>query len=93
MVCDSNPAPVDIGQVTYILMFFALTGTIWLGGAGSAIIGGLYWKRGTAAGAWTTLIVGSSLGVLGFIGMNYWASWIYPMLTFAGSACICNKGY
>ena len=68
------------GQVTYILMFFALTGTIWLGGAGSAIIGGLYWKRGTAAGAWTTLIVGSSLGVLGFIGTNYWASWIYPML-------------
>ena len=32
-----------------ILMFFALTGTIYLGWAGSAIIGGLYWKRGTTA--------------------------------------------
>ena len=34
-------------QTTYIYMYFALTGAIFLGGAGSVIIGGLYWKRGT----------------------------------------------
>jgi len=34
-----------------ILMYFALTGTIFLGWAGAAIVGGLYWKYGTTAGA------------------------------------------
>ena len=29
----------------YIAMFLAITGAIFVGGAGSAIIGGLYWKR------------------------------------------------
>lgn len=48
-------------QTEYILMFFALTGTIFLGGAGSVIIGGLYWKRGTAAGAWCAMTVGAIL--------------------------------
>lgn len=68
------------GQVTYILMFFALTGSIWLGGAGAVILGGLYWKKGTTAGAWAALLVGSGLGVGGFIGQSYWVNWIYPLL-------------
>ena len=68
------------GQITFILMFMALTGSLWMGGAGALILGGLYWKRGTAAGAWTALIIGSSMAVFSFVGMNYWASWIYPML-------------
>jgi SSS family solute:Na+ symporter len=29
----------------YIAMFFAITGAVFVGGAGSAIIGGLYWSR------------------------------------------------
>ena len=55
------------GQTTYILMFFALTGTIYLGGAGPCILGGLYWKRGTAAGAYAALTAGGVLGVLGVL--------------------------
>lgn len=51
----------------YILMFFALTGTIYLGGSGSVIIGGFYWKKGTTAGAFAGMITGSSIGVLGII--------------------------
>jgi len=35
-------------QTDYILMFFAITGALF-SGAGAAIVGGLYWKRGTAA--------------------------------------------
>jgi SSS family solute:Na+ symporter len=42
----------------YVAMFLALTGAIFVGGAGSAIIGGLYWSRGTTAGAWTAMISG-----------------------------------
>ena len=53
-------------QTEYIHMYFAITGAIYIGGAGAAIIGGLYWKRGTTAGAWTGLILGSGLSV-GFI--------------------------
>lgn len=49
-----------------ILMFFALTGTIYLGWAGSAIIGGLYWKRGTAAGAWAAAVTGVLMAIGGW---------------------------
>jgi SSS family solute:Na+ symporter len=50
-------------QTEYIYMYFAITGAIYIGGAGAAIIGGLYWSKGTTAGAWTGLLVGSSLSV------------------------------
>lgn len=56
----------------FVLMYFALTGAIYLGGAGSAIIGGLYWKRGTTAGAWTAMIVGSVMGVGGILVQQLW---------------------
>jgi len=55
-----------------ILFFFAITGTIWLGGSGAVIIGGLYWRRGTTAGAYCALTVGAVLGVAGLIIPQYW---------------------
>jgi Na+/proline symporter len=54
-------------QTQYILLFFAITGSIFTAGAGAAIIGGLYWKRGTTGGAWSAMIVGSILSVSGII--------------------------
>lgn len=48
-------------QTEYILMFFAITGAIWLGGAGSVVIGGLYWRKGTTTAAWWSMIIGSSI--------------------------------
>jgi SSS family solute:Na+ symporter len=68
------------GQTTYILMFFALTGALYLGGAGAVIIGGLYWPRGTAAGAWAAMIIGVFFAAVGFFCTQYWADWIYPWL-------------
>ena len=68
------------GQVTYILMFFALTGSIYVGGAGIVIIGGLYSRRGTTAGAWAGMLTGATLGVTGFLGQKYWSEYIYPWL-------------
>lgn len=68
------------GQSTYILQFFALTGTVYLGGAGSCIIGGLYWKRGTAWGAYTAMFVGMIFGILGFLVSSYWDGYVFPTL-------------
>ena len=47
----------------YIWMFFVITGAIYLGGAGSVLIGGMYWKRGTTAAAFSAMTVGSVLAV------------------------------
>lgn len=71
-------------QVDYILMFFAITAVIWTGGAGPCIVGGLYWKKGTTAGAFTALIVGSSIGVSSIIAQKIWVPVIYPWLEKSG---------
>lgn len=52
-------------QTQYIFMFFAVTGAIFVGGAGAVIIGGLYWKKGTTKGAWAALITGSVISTGG----------------------------
>ncbi|MEN8255196.1 MAG: sodium:panthothenate symporter, partial [Verrucomicrobiota bacterium] len=67
-------------QIDFIMMFFAITGMIWLGGAGPCIVGGLYWKRGTTAGAFTALTAGSTLAVTGIILQKTWETRIYPWL-------------
>ncbi len=55
-----------------ILMYFALTGSVFLSWAGSVIIGGLYWKRGNTKGAWASAIFGLVLAVLGWFGIYQW---------------------
>ncbi len=67
-------------QVDFIAMFFAITGAIWVGGAGPCIVLGLYWKRATAAGAFAALMVGSTLAVTGIILQKTWETGIYPWL-------------
>ncbi|MBN2565894.1 MAG: sodium:solute symporter, partial [Candidatus Eisenbacteria bacterium] len=54
-------------QSEYIFLFFAITGAIFAGGSGAVIIGGLYWKRGTAPAAWTALVTGSVIAVGGIL--------------------------
>ena len=49
-----------------IFLYFAITGSIF-SGAGAAIIGGLYWSRGTTAAAWTSMTCGSTLAVSGIV--------------------------
>lgn len=66
-------------QKSYILMFFALTGAIWLGGAGAVITGGMYWKKGTTPAAWVALIVGSSLAIMGIVLDQMWEM-IWPSI-------------
>jgi SSS family solute:Na+ symporter len=59
-------------QNEYIYMYFALTGNIWLGGAGAVIVGGLYWKRGTTAGAYGAVIIGIITAIIGFTLPRIW---------------------
>ncbi len=54
-------------QTEYVAMWFLVTMAIFTGGAGACIIGGLYWNRGTTAGAWTGLLTGSTLSVGGIL--------------------------
>jgi len=58
-------------QTEYIFMWWQVTMAIYVGGAGSAIIGGLYWKKGTTAGAWAALLTGSLLSVGGILARQW----------------------
>ncbi|OHB55544.1 MAG: hypothetical protein A2Y12_03815 [Planctomycetes bacterium GWF2_42_9] len=60
----------------YLMMWLTITGSIYVGGGGIAIIGGLYWKRGTTAGAWCGMITGLLLSVIGIVLQNI----IWPFL-------------
>ncbi len=71
-------------QIDFIYMFFSITGAMWLGGAGSCIVFGLYWKRGTTAGAFTALTVGLVLAVGGMVCQQTWIKHLYPYLNDAG---------
>ena len=55
-----------------IFMYFAITGAIYMGGAGAVIVGGLYWRKGTATAAWWTMSVGSVLSVSGMVLRQQW---------------------
>jgi SSS family solute:Na+ symporter len=70
----------------YIQMWFAITQGIFAGGAGAAIIGGLYWKKGTTAGAWAGMLSGSSLSVAGILARQYYGD-AFPLNGLQISFC------
>ncbi|MCQ2379749.1 MAG: hypothetical protein MJ025_02350 [Victivallaceae bacterium] len=76
-----------------VFMFYAITGAIYLGGAGIVIFGGLYWKRGTTAAAWTAMITGGVLAVGGMIVEMTWADKVvhYFLSRFPGNAYLMNN--
>jgi len=67
-------------QTQYLNLWWALTGGVFTGGAGAAIIGGLYWKRGTTSAAWAGGVTGSALCFLGIACGHFWR-WV---LRYAG---------
>ncbi|HEY3321609.1 MAG TPA: sodium:proline symporter [Planctomycetota bacterium] len=58
-------------QTKYVQFWWAVTEAIFIGGAGIAVVGGLYWGRGTTTGAWTGLFVGSALAGAGILADLY----------------------
>jgi SSS family solute:Na+ symporter len=57
-------------QTQYIQMWWNVTSAVFVGGAGAAIIGGLYWRRGTTAAAWAAQIAGSLCAAAGIVLTN-----------------------
>lgn len=62
----------------FVSMWFQVTAAIFIGGAGCAVIGGLYWKRGTTAGAYVGLTAGSLIATTGMLLNNFWKD--FPVL-------------
>jgi SSS family solute:Na+ symporter len=54
-------------QTQYIQMWWNMTAALFVGGAGAAIIGGLYWRRGTTQAAWAAQIAGSLMFLAGVL--------------------------
>ncbi len=54
-------------QTEKVFLFLAISGAIFVGGSGAAIIGGLYWKRGTTAAAWSAMITGAVTATTGIV--------------------------
>ena len=73
-------------------MWWVVTEALYVGGAGVAIIGGLYWKKGTTAGAWAGLLSGSGLVTGGIIARQIWGE-SFPLngaqIAFFGSISAC----
>ena len=51
----------------YIAMWWQITGGIFISGAGAAIIGGLYWRKGTTGAAWCAVLFGAILALTGIL--------------------------
>ena len=66
----------------YVAMWGAITASVFVAGAGSAIIGGLYWRRGSTAAAWCAMLTGIGLSLYGILakddtvkeGLSAWMS-------------------
>lgn len=79
-------------QTEYVVMWWVVTESLYVGGAGIAIIGGLYWKKGTTAGAWAGLLAGSGLVAGGILARQIWGE-AFPLngaqISFFGSITAC----
>ncbi|MFH1616010.1 MAG: sodium:solute symporter [Planctomycetota bacterium] len=69
-------------QYEYIFMYFWITGAIFTGGISGPIILGLYWRRGTAAAAWTSTIYGSTLAVGTIVLSQLWPAYHTQIASF-----------
>ena len=67
-------------QTQYIYLWWAVTTGVFASGAGAAIIGGLYWRRGTIAAAWAAMICGAVVSLTGIV-----AKQIHPNFPLNGT--------
>jgi solute:Na+ symporter, SSS family len=58
-------------QTEKVFLFLNISGAIFVGGSGAAIIGGLYWKKGTTPAAWAAMITGALTAGLNILLKQY----------------------
>ena len=73
-----------MSQLDYITMYMTLVCTLWIGGCGPVIVFGLYSRYGTTKGAWTSLVTGMSMAIIGLVVQRNWANMVYPWLSSNG---------
>jgi Na+/proline symporter len=71
-------------QLDYINMFTTIMCSLWLGGAGPIMIGGLYSRFGNTVGAYCSLVFGSGISLAGLLCQRNWADHLYPWLQSKG---------
>jgi len=71
-------------QMDFIWMFVTIMTSIWLGGAGPVMVGGLYFQFGNTVGAYSSIIVGATFSVGGIIIQDNWAAHVYPFINHVG---------
>ena len=71
-------------QLDYISMFVTIFTSLWVAGAGAVVTLGLYWRRGTTAGAYAAIISGGGLSLAAILVQRNWASAVYPWLAAHG---------
>lgn len=54
-------------QSEKVFLFMAVSASIFVGGSGAAIIGGLYWSKGTKNAAWSAMITGALISGFGIV--------------------------
>lgn len=64
----------------YLLKFMFLSASIFIGGAGALLIGGLYTSWGSSWGAWLGLSSGALTASAGIAGQSLWKTDFYPWL-------------
>ena len=82
-----------MAQMDYIRMFTTIISSVWLGGAGAVMVGGLYTRWGTTAGAFAAIISGATVSVGGFTIQRNWARTIYPWLERNGLLDYVSAGF
>lgn len=71
--------------VDYLQLMVTLIGAIYLGGVGVVVWGGLYWKKGTTAGAWAAMITGTSMAILFNLLQQFWQNAQPVFVRWAGA--------
>ena len=71
-------------QLDYINLYFTVVGAIWGGGAGAVVLGGLYSRFGTTAGAYASILTGGIISGGGMLVQRNWPDHVYPFLDRMG---------
>ena len=75
---------VFLSQLDYINLYCTIVVAIWAGGAGSVMMGGLYTRFGTTAGAYASVCTGAFIAGGGVLVQRNWPDHVYPFLQSMG---------